>query len=230
MRISIIVPTLNEATGIEHVLIKWQYLRQAGHQIIVADGGSTDDTVALAEPLADQIVSSESGRALQMNTGAASADGELLWFVHADTGIPCDAVYALCVAWQSHHGINFWGRFDVRLDENTWPYRLIGFSMNQRSRLSSVSTGDQGLFVCQQLFRQCGGFAQIELMEDIEICKRLRRISAPANLSVQLITSSRRWKTHGWLSTVLLMWCLRFAYFCGVPADILSLWYDRNVR
>jgi len=229
MHISIIVPTLNEAASIQSVLDCCQIFRRHGHEVIVADGGSQDETLALAEPLVDQIVHSPAGRAEQMNKAAAEATGSLLWFLHADTWVPEDALSALGDTLVVQP-LTCWGRFDVCFDHNGWQYRVIAYFMNKRSRWTSVATGDQGIFISRDLFDDCDGFAPIALMEDIEICKRLRRICKPVNLTVRLMTSSRRWETAGWLRTVVLMWFLRLAYFLGVSPGRLVSWYRRDVR
>ncbi len=230
MRVSIIVPTINEAPSIESVLRGWQFVRSAGHEIVLVDGGSSDNTVVLARPLVDSVISSSPGRALQMNAGARAAAGEVYWFLHADTKIQQSTLDALVAAWLASERQYFWGRFDIGFDDAALRFKLVSWCMNIRSRLTSIATGDQGLFVSRALFEQCGGFANIKLMEDIELCKRLRGLCNPHNLREQLITSPRRWQAHGWLNTVLLMWWLRLAFFVGVSPNRLSDWYKRDVR
>lgn len=230
MRISVIVPTLNEALSIRSVLETWQFLRQQEHQIVLADGGSSDNTLSQVQTLVDCVIQSERGRAVQMNTGANAAAGDIFWFLHADTRISPELLRQLEVSACRADTPDWWGRFDVQLDDRAWRFRIIATLMNLRSRLTSVSTGDQGLFVHRELFQRCGGFTPLELMEDIDLCKRLRRIARPVNLDGPIVTSARRWKANGYIRTVLLMWSLRLAYFCGVKPDRLTHWYRRDVR
>jgi rSAM/selenodomain-associated transferase 2 len=221
--LSVIIPVLNEAAGIEAHLMPLQPIRANGHELIVVDGGSNDKTVQLSEPLVDQICLSKSGRSRQMNRGASMANGDILLFLHADTQLPVDAIKlietALC---RSKSG---WGRFDVTFTGNSLLLRIIATMMNWRSALTGVATGDQVLFMRRELFEQHGGYAKIPLMEDIEISKRLRKEAPPLRIATPVITSSRRWEQRGVLKTILLMWQLRLAYFLGVDPALLALRY-----
>ncbi len=227
MKISIILPVLNEAPMIARTLLSLQPLRKAGHEVIVVDGGSLDDTVALSKPYADKVIVASSGRSRQMNAGAKLAKHPILLFLHGDTLLPPGADHLINV------GINGtgrqWGRFNVRLSGNHPFFRIIAFLMNWRSRLSSIATGDQAVFVKRDLFEKIGGFPEIELMEDIALCKVLKRYSRPLNLRQCVTTSSRRWEEKGLLRTVLLMWFLRLAYFFGVnPKRLARLYYPKH--
>ena len=218
--ISVIIPTLNEAATISDTLAALQPTRKRGHQVILVDGGSQDNTVALAEPLVDSVLCSTTGRAAQMNTGAAAASGDILWFVHADTlMIPDTDVLLTNTLYDS---AKEWGRFDIRLSGNALSLRIIEQMMNWRSRLSGIATGDQGIFICRDTFERIGGFSDMPLMEDIDISRRLKRAAGrPLCLSHKLTTSSRRWEKHGVLPTIVLMWRLRLAYWLGTsPADL----------
>ncbi|MBG7601652.1 MAG: TIGR04283 family arsenosugar biosynthesis glycosyltransferase [Gammaproteobacteria bacterium] len=218
--ISIIIPVLNEATCIESTLNRMQPMRKRGHQIILVDGGSQDNTVALAEPLVDSLLYSTAGRAVQMNTGAAAASGDIIWFVHADTLMIPDTDVLLKNA--LYDSAKKWGRFDIRLSGDVKALRIIERMMNWRSRLSGIATGDQGIFIHHETFERIGGFANIPLMEDIEISKRLKRAAGrPLCLPRKLTTSSRRWEKNGMLPTIILMWRLRLAYWMGAnPVDL----------
>ena len=218
-RISIIVPALNEATGIGGTLSVLAPLRAAGHEVIVVDGGSADGTAEAAAPLADRVVVSEPGRARQMNVGAAVACGEVLLFLHADTRLPEGA--ERLVVNEMERSARRWGRFDVRLSGLHPLLRVVERMMNLRSQLTAVATGDQAIFVERELFAQLHGFAEIPLMEDVEFSKRLRRTGRPLCIRRPLTTSSRRWEQRGVLRTILLMWRLRLAYFLGAdPAGL----------
>ncbi len=223
MRLSIIVPTLDEAEGIAAALEPLQAPRAAGHELIVADGGSADATPALAAPLADQVIQAPRGRARQMNAGAAAASGNALLFLHADTHLPANAVEVIGLALARHP----WGRFDVRIAGRSPWLMVIARMMNLRSRLTGIATGDQGLFVTRAAFEAVGGFPNQPLMEDIELSRRLKRLGPPACPRERVTTSGRRWDTHGAWRTILLMWRLRFDYWRGVPAERLARRYNR---
>lgn len=221
------MPCLNEAENICESLGTLQPLRKRGHEIILVDGNSTDNTVAVTKQLVDQQLSCSPGRARQMNYGAQSATGDVLCFIHADTLCPENIDQLLTNALQRSK--KMWGRFDIRLSSNRWPFRIIEWFINMRSYLSGIATGDQGIFICRNIFRKLSGFSDIPLMEDIDISKRLRKISRPLCVShYPLITSSRRWEKHGIFKTILLMWSLRLSYFLGAPAQSLSRSYSNH--
>jgi rSAM/selenodomain-associated transferase 2 len=191
--------------------------------VIVVDGGSGDDTVALATPRANSVITAPRGRALQMNAGAARASGDCLLFLHADSRLPPDAD-VLIRNGLAESGRN-WGRFDVAIEGRHPLLPAIAASMNLRSRLSGIATGDQGIFVRRTVFEQAGRYPQIRLMEDLALCKALKRFGAPLCLRPRITTSGRRWEKHGVVKTVLLMWRLRFAYRLGADPDELALRY-----
>jgi rSAM/selenodomain-associated transferase 2 len=221
--LSIVIPTLNEAAHLPQLLQDLAPLRAAGHEIIVVDGGSGDDTVALAKELADRVLATEPGRARQMNLGAATARHPVLWFLHADTRVPGDAAEALLAQLAGHQ----WGRFDVRLSGQQPLLRVVERLMNWRSCWSRIATGDQGIFVSAALFRQVQGYPAIVLMEDVALSSRLRRLARPACVQrPRLITSSRRWETRGIVRTIILMWRLRLAYALGSDPGLLKARYD----
>lgn len=226
-RISVIVPCLNEAALIRDRLHAFQRLRESGHELILVDGGSTDGSARIAEPLADLVVESAPGRALQMNAGAAAASGSVFWFLHLDSGLPADAEAAILEAALQGSG---WGRFDVRLSGRAALLRIVERMMNLRSRVTGVATGDQGIFVTRRLFEAVGGFAEIPLMEDIELSGRLRRLARPVCLSSRIVTSSRRWERNGILRTVLTMLTLRTAYRLGADPRWLVRFYYPNLQ
>jgi len=228
LKLSIIIPCLNEADNITATLNNLQAVRKRGHEIILSDGGSTDATVTLATPLVDQHLKSAKGRAIQMNGAAKIATGDVLCFLHGDTIAPDNIDLLITEALSGSNKI--WGRFNVRLCNSKWQYRIIEKLMNIRSCISGVATGDQGIFVCRNIFDKLSGYADIPLMEDIEISKRLCKISRPVCIkSAQMNTSSRRWEKNGIFKTILLMWSLRLRYFLGSPASTLAKRYQVNV-
>ena len=221
--ISVIIPALNEGAVISHTLEALQPLRRRGHEVIVVDGGSCDATVELAGVLTDRVIRSDPGRATQMQAGAGAAQGAILWFLHADTLPPPHADRLIQQALQDESVC--WGRFDVRFPDPRRLLRLVAWSMNTRSRLSGIATGDQGIFVTRGCYEQAGGFPSIPLMEDIALSRALRKCSPPACLQHCLSTSARRWLEHGVMRTILLMWGLRLAYFLGISPQRLASYY-----
>lgn len=221
MRVSVVIPTLNEAANIAQTL---SLVRQTGEcELIVVDGGSSDGAFEIAQQYADLVIAAPRGRAKQMNAGAQAATGDILLFLHADTILPSEFSKLL------HHALEdltiIGGRFDVRLDAVGWQFRMIETMMNIRSRLSRISTGDQAMFVRREIFLALGGFPELELMEDIEFSRRLKRMGKIACLRERVQTSARRWQRDGVCRTIMLMWMLRCAYFLGVPPRQLKAFY-----
>ncbi|MFY9511276.1 MAG: TIGR04283 family arsenosugar biosynthesis glycosyltransferase [Rubrivivax sp.] len=217
--LSIVMPALNEAGGIEATLAALQPLRARGVEIVLADGASTDGMAHLAAPWVDAVATSARGRAVQMNAGAALARAEALLFLHADTRLP---PLADVLVLQALAGGADWGRFDVRIAGRPWMLRVVAALMNLRSRLSGIATGDQAIFVTRAAFDRVGGFPVQPLMEDIELSRRLKRLSRPACLSARVCTSGRRWEQRGVWRTIVLMWRLRWRYWRGESAARLA--------
>jgi rSAM/selenodomain-associated transferase 2 len=227
-RISVIVPTLNEAADIETALARLQPLRLRGHEVIVADGGSDDGTAGLAQPWADRVIESVRGRARQMNAGVPAASGDVLLFLHADTRLPDDADRLICRGLEETN--RGWGRFDIRIEGQHPVLGIVAWFMNHRSRLTSVCTGDQAIFVRRELFLRMGGYPPIDLMEDIALSKLLRRHSRPLRIATPVATSARRWEAGGVWRTVVLMWWLRLRFFLGASPARLQRVYDAGRR
>lgn len=219
MTIDIVVPVLNEAAGWPPVQRRLAALAACdGVTVWVVDGGSTDGTAALAAQGGLAVVSGHAGRARQMNAGAAMGTGSVLLFLHADTELPPDWRRGLQAGLT---GGACWGRFDVRILGQSAMLRVVAAMMNGRSRLSGIATGDQAIFITRTAFDAVGGFPNQPLMEDIEISKRLLKLSRPACLRQRVTTSGRRWDTRGVWRTIFLMWRLRFAYWRGrSPAEL----------
>ncbi|MEZ5572412.1 MAG: TIGR04283 family arsenosugar biosynthesis glycosyltransferase [Halioglobus sp.] len=214
--VSFVIPVLNEQAVVADLLRDLRQ-RYPHSQLIVVDGGSADQTVAMALPLCDQLLLCEPGRARQMNLGGRVASRPYLFFLHADSrpGISSSALDN-CL---SQHPL--WGFCRVRLSGQDRMFRIIEWCMNQRSRLTHIATGDQMLFMCKELFDRTAGFDDLPLMEDVAYCKRLRRVQRPYVIQAAVWTSSRRWEEGGVMSTVLRMWCLRLGYFLGVAPGTL---------
>lgn len=229
--VGIVIPVLNEASYIGQGIAA---LRRCAmlHEIIVVDGGSDDGTDAVVRQFAQlsdeptdrivRLVAAPRARALQMNAGAALARSDVLLFLHADTQLPVSAVSAVrdCIK-----DGELWGRFDVRLNDRHFLFRVIERLMNLRSALTGIATGDQAIFVRRDVFRMLGGYASIPLMEDVEFCKRLKSVGRPALIRDAVIASARRWRRHGIIRTVIVMWCLRLLYWLGVAPQTLARLY-----
>jgi len=221
MLISVVIPVLNEASSIAQTLTQ---LRQAGEcQVIVVDGGSDDETVPIALLHADVVLTAPRGRARQMNAGTQIAKGEVLLFLHADTVLPHGFPHLLAAAFANPAIIG--GRFDVCLDAEGWPFRMIETMMNLRSRVTKIATGDQAIFVRREVFRKMGGYPDIELMEDLEFSRKLKREGELACLRERVTTSARRWQQDGITRTIVKMWVLRLCHFFGVSPTRLRAHY-----
>ncbi len=228
-KLRIVMPVLNEGDALRACLQALQGLRAGGAELVVVDGGSTDDSWAIALPWVDRLICSPPGRALQMNAGAADtakSQADALLFLHADTQLPKDALRVITHALKQRA----WGRFDVSLASPDFRLRLVGAMMNARSRLTGIATGDQAIFVRADAFRLAGGFPEQPLMEDIELSKRLLKIARPATLRERVVTSARKWERAGVWRTVWLMWRLRLAYFYGASPANLALKYGYAPR
>lgn len=216
MRLSVVLPVLNEAARLPDLLAR---LATLDAQIIVVDGGSRDGSPDIARTAGVSVIDSPPGRARQMNAGADAADGEVLLFLHADTVLPADAGRLIRDALS---GGRVWGRFDVVIEGRPKMLRVVATMMNLRSRLTGIATGDQAMFVTRAAFDAVGGFPGQPLMEDIELSARLLRQSRPACIGVPVRTSGRRWEQRGVWRTIALMWRLRRDYWRGVPASELA--------
>jgi rSAM/selenodomain-associated transferase 2 len=221
--LSVIIPVLNEAENLGRLLA---HLAAACPEadVIVADGGSADGSVAVAARCPGvRLVASGRGRARQMNAGASAAAGDILLFLHADTRLPAAGVPAVLDALRDPRVVG--GRFDVHLDSSRPMLRVVEALMNLRSGLTGISTGDQAIFVRRDVFEAMGGYAEIPLMEDVEFTRRLKRRGRLAALRHRVTTSARKWEREGIVRTILLMWTLRFLYWAGVSPARLHRWY-----
>jgi rSAM/selenodomain-associated transferase 2 len=225
MKIAIVVPVFNEALALPSLMKHLTALKETTNQdfeLVFADGGSTDGTVALIAKSGFRVITSPKGRAWQMNAGAAQTTGDVLLFLHADTQLPQNAIKDIA---SSLRGDICWGRFDVRIAGKPWMLGVVARMMNWRSRLIGIATGDQAMFMTRVAFQAIGGFPQQALMEDIEASRRLRLLSRAACISSLVVTSGRRWETRGVWTTIFLMWRLRWAYWRGQnPKQLAELY------
>ena len=221
MNVSVIVPVLNEEKTIEATLQALVAL--APYEIIVVDGGSRDRTREICGRFAVEVLTSERGRAQQMNFGARRAGGDVLLFLHADTRLPESALDDIDAALSDPRYLG--GRFDVELPGAHWMFKMIAALINYRSRATKVGTGDQALFVRRDIFDVIGGYPDIPLMEDVVFCRALKRRGNIACLRSRVVTSARRWERDGVWRTILRMWMLKLCYFAGVSPSRLKQFY-----
>jgi rSAM/selenodomain-associated transferase 2 len=224
--LSIVVPVLDEGAELHSALQALSSWRRSGAELIVVDGGSQDNSWQIATELADLALLAPRGRAAQMNAGAARARGRWLLFLHADTRLPDAGLDAFRQLDTCAH----WGRFDVQIDDPHPVLRIVSFMINLRSRCTGMATGDQAMFVRRDVFEQVGGFADIALMEDLALSRKLKALARPVCMRPPVLTSPRRWLHHGIGRTIWLMWRLRAAYFFGADPDDLARRYGYRPR
>jgi rSAM/selenodomain-associated transferase 2 len=220
--LSVIVPMLNE----EHVIgATLDAIRRGAPdaEIIVVDGGSTDRSGEIARPRCNLLIHSAPGRARQMNAGASATHSAVLAFVHADTFVPARFATDIAAALADPGIVG--GRFDVELDERSPAMQMLGKLISIRSRLMHSATGDQAIFVRSDVFRHLGGFPEIELCEDVEFVRRLRRVGRFACLRSRVITSARRWQRDGLFRTIIRMWVIKSLYLAGISPGWLRRHY-----
>jgi len=220
--ISVIVPSLNEGEGVIETLERVG--RAPGVELILADGGSTDDTLELAGSRGARIVSSSPGRALQMNAGSAEARGDILLFLHADTLLPKGFQDQVRRA-LSQPGVAA-GAFRLRFRETRgFLLRLVECTANWRASCLQMPFGDQAIFLTRRTFFEIGGYPQIPLMEDLELIRRLKRKGRILILPSYVKSSARRYQKDGTLKRIIINKLVFFGYFLGVSPEKLSGWY-----
>ena len=221
--LSIIIPVLNEERLLAESKERLASLLKDGHEVLVVDGGSRDDSVNTARALGCRVFCTRASRGHQLACGANHSRNDVLLFLHADTLLPPRAAKVIVEALAGPGQL--WGRFDVRFSNPHRVLRLIAWFMNKRSCLTGIVTGDHALFIKRELYFSCGGYMDIPIMEDVELCRRLKKSAPPVCLSEKVVTSSRRWEQNGILKTVLTMWLLRLMFFMGrSPARLARLY------
>ena len=224
MKISIIIPVLNEAAIIEDTLC--QLRLSSEEEVIVVDGGSRDRTVSLAQAQGAKVVCTAPGRAHQMNQGAAVATGKFLLFLHADTRLPPN--YATLVRDALAAPKTVAGAFQLKIDGKGRSLRFVETMVNGRSRFLNLPYGDQAIFLKADVFREMGGFAYLPIMEDFELVQRLQRRGHISIVPVAVLTSGRRWQKLGVFKTTIINQLIIIGYFLGVPPVTLARWYGKN--
>ncbi|TAG05007.1 MAG: glycosyl transferase [Betaproteobacteria bacterium] len=225
--LSIIVPVYQDTAALTALLSQLAMARQQGVEVIVVGTAVDTSAAEVSGELADRYVVSEKGRGTQLAAGASASARPLIWFVHADSGLPDNAATLVVAALRAHR----WGRFDIQIDDTRWLLRCVSFVMNVRSRWNSIATGDQGIFIRRELYDAVGGFPLIPLMEDIALCRALKRsgvAGVPACLRQTIVTSARKWQRDGVLKTVINMTRWRFRFWMGTSPDVLKKEYYRD--
>lgn len=225
LRISIIIPVLNEADRINDLLGHLRQLPGTGvPEIIVVDGDPDGGTVrAIADPAIRKVLSGR-GRARQMNAGAAAAAGDILLFLHADTRLP-ERAYSLvrdaCVAEDADAGA-----FSLGIDSRRWYFRITERYASLRTRITRIPFGDQAIFIRKTFFDGMGGYRDIPIMEDIDLMRRIRKDGGRvAIIGERVRTSARRWEREGVIHATLRNWLLQLLYCCGTPPERLARFY-----
>lgn len=235
-KISIIIPTLNEAKNIQATLATTQIATNV--EVIVVDGGSEDDTVAIVESYCKQntqskgikVISGYRGRALQMNAGAAAASGEILLFLHADTRLPTefDLMVRKIFSTPTSKSNIVAGAFTLKIDAKGIGLRLVEWGVKVRSHLWKMPYGDQAIFLKKQTFQEIGGFPELPIMEDFELIRRLQSSGKIAIIPVSVVTSARRWLQKGVFQTTLINQIVIIAYFLGISPERLRSLYRQG--
>jgi rSAM/selenodomain-associated transferase 2/rSAM/selenodomain-associated transferase 1 len=223
-KISIIIPVLNEAATIARTL---SHLDGGDKlEVIVVDGGSSDETTELAGSRRAKVIQSNPGKAVQMNTGAAAAAGDILVFLHADTLLPEDFSHQIVSA-LNQNGVAA-GAFRLTIDSSGAGIRIIERMANLRSRFLRLPYGDQALFVRKTLFDEIGGFPDMPIMEDFILVRRLKRKGKIVIVPAAVVTSPRRWLHLGIFKTWLINQLIIIAYYLGIPPERLTRLYRRE--
>ncbi|MDA0690983.1 MAG: TIGR04283 family arsenosugar biosynthesis glycosyltransferase [Nitrospinae bacterium] len=221
VKISVIIPTLNEALILNQTLTAIN--QHSPHEVIIADGGSQDDTLDIAKSFSLRIVNSPPGRALQMNAGARTATGELLLFLHADSQVDAKS-YKKMVAVMKR-GNSLGGAFSLAIESDKPSLRLISTLATLRSKYLHLVYGDQAIFVRTHVFREMGGVACLPICEDLDFFRRLQKKGPTVLLEEKTFTSARRWRTEGIVFTTLRNIVIAALFLLGFPPRILSKWY-----
>ena len=221
-KISIIIPILNEARVLEKTLSQLQP-ELGTHELIVVDGGSTDNSVRIAEKYG-KVVISERGRAKQLNAGAAVATGDILIFLHADIWLEKGALTSVATAISVGY---VGGGFRQKIDGECVLYRLIEIAGDIRGKYLKVFYGDSGIFLTRMNFEKIGGFPHVPILEEMEFSKCLRRLGKTTLLTPYIHISARRWETRGIVRTTLNNWLITLLYFLGVSPEKLARLYSQ---
>ena len=219
--VSVIIPALNEAANIQ-VAVE-SAVTSGAFEIIVVDGGSTDGTLEIAKSAGAKVVTSSPGRAIQQNTGAAQATGDVLLFLHADCRLATASIPELQSHFSGSQDHSQFGAFKQAINDRSTIYRWIEWGNNLRVRWPGLPYGDQGIWIARELFERGGGFADVQLMEDVKLGERMRAHGRPALLNGPIHVGARRWQQSGPIRQTLRNWSIMLRYKLGVsPNDLVK--------
>ena len=222
LKISIIIPTLNEARCLGETLEQIQKL--SPHEIIISHGGSDDNTLKIAAKFTQNVIKGPTGRAFQLNAGAQAATGDLLLFLHADSYIKLASYKKMLYAMKNPEVIG--GAFSLLIDSNRMALQIINQFANLRSKYLGRAYGDQAFFVKKQVFQEMEGFTEFPICEDLDFYKRLKIMGPVALLKEEVHTSPRRWANEGiWFTTIRNI-LIATLFELGFPPRILTKWYQ----
>ena len=225
--ISIIIPVLNEAMIIKQTLSVLK--PHSGIEIIVVDGGSQDNTVAIAQQIVTKVITvTGKGRAGQMNAGADIAEGDILLFLHADTQLPLGFMPLVRETLKQPNIVA--GAFELAIAGSDRSLRWVEMLVKMRSHLFSLPYGDQAIFITKKDFIESGGFADISIMEDFEFIKRIKNIGRIAIAPGAVTTSGRRWKKLGVWQTTLINQFIIVGYYLGISPQKLGNFYRNKEK
>ena len=222
LKVSIIVPTLNEAQILNETLTQIRQL--CPHERVVSDGGSEDNTLEIADKCTYHILKGSAGRALQMNAGTRIATGDIFLFLHADSRIEPASYKKMLHSLENSKKIG--GAFSLCIDSDRWSLRLVTRLANLRSKYLGMAYGDQAFFVKNSIFQQMDGFTEFPICEDIDFFKRLRKLGPVIILKEKAFTSPRRWMQEGIWFTTLRNILIATLFELGFPPRILTKWYQ----
>lgn len=229
-RVSVVIPVLDDVAPLIHLLDELSDGAARGFEVIVVDGGSADGSADAAAARGARLVEAAAGRGIQLAAGARAARGTWLWLLHADSsGIARALDFLLELGAAPAQPPEAWGRFDVYFPDGGAALKVVAWFMNQRSRLTGICTGDQGMFVHADLLCAAGGVPEQPLMEDVELSSRLKRLGAPMTPPEVVFSSARRWQRRGVAATVVSMWRFRLRYWLGAdPARLAREYYGQR--
>ncbi len=228
-KISVIIPTLNEAKTIEQAILS--IVSSQNVEVIIVDGGSLDDTVEIASRTSVKVLSAAGVRAIQMNLGAEFATGEILLFLHADTLLPPEFATMVRQVFSARGNLApIAGAFALRIDAPQRRFRLIEWGVNWRSRFANMPYGDQAIFLTAQTFAQLGGFPELPIMEDFQLMRQLGRLGRIEIIPTPVVTSARRWLKRGIFQTTVINQMMILGYYLRVPPTRLNQWYRGSKR
>lgn len=222
--ISVIIPILNEAKILNQTLSKLQP-ELKDHELIIVDGGSIDGSIEIAEKYG-KVVTSERGRAKQLNTGAAAATGDILVFLHADVWLESGALFSVTETLSAGY---VGGGFLQKIDGRSLLYRLIEITADMRGKYQKIFYGDSGIFVSKRDFLNIGGFPEVPIMEEVEFSKSLRKLGKTRMVKPHIHISARRWESKGIIRTTVKNYFITLLYNCGFSLERLAKLY-KNIR